>query len=115
SRIRAETPVWRRTRYAAPAQRKPHRSSQYPPSKYASERAFSALVCRARYARVAASGSIEPDAPLAAGGGGPSRAGLGGGVSPRAASGTAARKAAISAAAQRFMNLPRVPSAGRSG
>src|SRR2546425_4270278 len=70
SRMRAETPVCRSRMKTAAVQRNVQSCSQYPPSKYASERARCSAGTWSRYARVAAAGSMDPEAPLATGGGG---------------------------------------------
>src|SRR6267143_857240 len=65
-------------------QRKLQSESQYPPSKYASERARCSAGSWSRYARVAAAGSMDPDAPLAAAGGEDSTRSAGAAASARA-------------------------------
>src|SRR5260370_39301915 len=68
----AENPVLNKSRKTPADERNDQRSSQYPPSKYASDLAFCSGESRAIYVRVAASGSMDPDAPLASRGGGAS-------------------------------------------
>src|SRR2546428_7531301 len=68
--MRAETPVCRSRMKTAAVQRNVQSCSQYPPSKYASERARCSAGTWSRCARVAAAGSMDPEAQLATGGGG---------------------------------------------